>query len=69
MRSVATILLESARFQGFLQVLTGNMSDQFIRVRCGIFLLAGPKMQTTILQLRYFSHGVETITITGTVAR
>ena len=36
-RSVATILLESARFQGFLQVLTGNMSDQFIRVRCGIF--------------------------------
>ena len=29
--------LESGHFQGFLSFLTGNMSDHFITVRCGIF--------------------------------
>ena len=33
-RAVATNGLESGRFQGFLN---GNMSDQVITVRCGIF--------------------------------
>ena len=38
---------ESGRFLGFLLVLTGNMSDQVITVRCGIFLAApaGTKVQ------------------------
>ena len=40
MRAVATNGEESGRFQGFLLVLTGNMSDQVITVRCGIFLLS-----------------------------
>jgi hypothetical protein len=35
-RSFTTNALESGRFQGFL---TGNMSDQVITVRCGIFLV------------------------------
>ena len=39
-RPVATNGLESGRFQGFLLVLPGNMSDQVITVRCGIFLAA-----------------------------
>jgi hypothetical protein len=54
-RSVATILLESARFQGFLQVLTGNMSDQFIRVRCGIFLLSPGDCQVSVLECVFIS--------------
>jgi hypothetical protein len=36
-RPVATNAVESGRFQGFLLVLTGNMSDQVITVRCGFF--------------------------------
>ena len=36
-RPVATNGVESGRFHGFLLVLTGNMSDQVITVRCGIF--------------------------------
>ena len=36
-RPVATNRLESGRFQGFLLVLTGNMSDQVIAVRCANF--------------------------------
>ena len=36
-RTVATNGLESGRFQGFWWVLTGNMSDQVITVRCGNF--------------------------------
>ena len=43
-RAVATNGLESGRFQGFLLVLTGNMSDQVITVRCGNFLVLGDKM-------------------------
>ena len=36
-RPVATNGVESGRFHWFLLVLTGNMSDQVITVRCGIF--------------------------------
>ena len=36
-RPDATNGTRNGRFQGFLLVLTGNMSDQVITVRCGIF--------------------------------
>jgi hypothetical protein len=47
-RPVATNGLESGRLQGFLQALTGNMSDQVMTVRCGNFF----GLAATALDLR-----------------
>ena len=52
-RSVATNGLESGRFQRFLLVLTGNMSDQLITVRCGFVHIAALSVKSLRRSIEY----------------